>query len=429
MIHSGSNEPHVASLANGVRLACFHHPRAETASVSAFVRAGSGHESKTRNGLSHVVEHMVFKGTATRDVQRINLDAERLGAEVNAHTDKDHTAFHLRGLARDTGLFVQMLADIVLQPSFPADEFERERQVLLHEFTEDEDDPMSTAFKLFDRACWGQHALAQPVIGTRKNIERFTRDDLVEHVQRQYVAPNLVLAVASPMDPEAVLREAEAAFGAAPAGLPNTLAAPGFVGGLRTKAMAGSSQSHVVLGFAVPGLAANDVTAALAAAVFGEGMSSPLLGELREKRGLMYYAACSADALDGGGQFIVDASTAPEQLDEFVAELARLLAAQAERIAPIDLERGRNQLLVRRLRQLEEPGRRLEAAALDLFVHGRVRAQADWREALQALDAPALQRSFEQMLAGGAALAVSGRVPRGASERLRQAVAPHLRLA
>jgi predicted Zn-dependent peptidase len=109
---------------------------------------------------------MAFKGTRTRDCQRINLDAERLGAEVNAHTDKDHTAFHMRGLADDAPRFVRMLGDIVRESTFPADELEREREVLLHEFTEDDDDPLSTAFKLFDKGCWGPHPMAQPVIGS-----------------------------------------------------------------------------------------------------------------------------------------------------------------------------------------------------------------------------------------------------------------------
>lgn len=420
---TAATEPQVATLANGVRMACVSLPQAETASVSVFVRAGSGHENRLTSGLSHVVEHMVFKGTATRDAQHINLDAERLGAEVNAHTDKDHTAFYMRGLARDVSGFIAMLGDIVLQPSFPEDEFERERQVLLHEYTEDEDDPVSTAFKLFDHASWGTHPLAQPVIGTRRNIERFTRADLLAHVQRQYGGPNIVVAVAGPVQAEAIAREVRAAFGGAPEVAPNLIATPTFGGGIRTKGMAGSSQSHLVMGFAVPGQQADDATAAVAAALFGEGMSSPLLGELREKRGLVYYAAASADVLDAGGQFVIEASTAPEQLDECLSDLARLLALQAQRIEAVDLERARNQLLVRRLRALEDPARRLEAAALDLFVHGRVRSLAEWRAGIAAVDAERVRAQFERMLAAGPALAITGKVPRGMRERVRTLLA------
>ena len=156
----------VVRLANGVRVVVIRLPHLATAAVSVFVRTGSQHESARLNGISHVIEHMAFKGTRSRDCQQINLDAERLGAEVNAHTDKDHTAFHMRGLARDAGAFVRMLGDIVRESTFPEAELERERQVLLHEYAEDEDDAMATAFKLFDRACYGAHPAARPVIGT-----------------------------------------------------------------------------------------------------------------------------------------------------------------------------------------------------------------------------------------------------------------------
>ena len=142
-------------------------PGAFTASVGVFVASGSMYEGRPLSGIGHVVEHMVFKGTRRRDARRINLDAERLGAEVNAHTDKDHSAFHMRGLPPHAASFVPMLAELVLQPTFPAEELERERQVLLQEYAEDEDDPMATAYRLFDGACYGLHPLGQPVIGRR----------------------------------------------------------------------------------------------------------------------------------------------------------------------------------------------------------------------------------------------------------------------
>jgi len=122
-----------------------------TAAVSVFVRSGSQHESARNSGISHFIEHMAFKGTRSRECQQVNLDAERLGAEVNAHTDKNHTAFHMRGLAGDAGAFVRMLGDIVRHSTFPEAELERERQVILHEYTEDEDDALSTAFSCSTR--------------------------------------------------------------------------------------------------------------------------------------------------------------------------------------------------------------------------------------------------------------------------------------
>jgi predicted Zn-dependent peptidase len=416
------DDTEIATLANGVRVLTIRMPELESACVSVFVRSGSAHESRAANGIGHVIEHMVFKGTAQRDARRINLDAERLGAEVNAHTDKDHSAFHMRGLARDAAEFVRMLGEIVCQPSFPSDEFERERQVLLHEFTEDEDDPMSAAFKLFDKACFGMHPAAQPVIGTRRNIEAFTRDALVAHVQRLYTGANVVVGAAGGIDPAAVVRAAEAAFGALQRGEPNLVAPPVYAGGIRSSRLTGSSQTHVVLGFPIAPLVADDPVPAVAAALFGEGMSSPLMDSLRERLGLAYYAACSADVLDVCGQFVVEASTAPEQLDALLAEVMRLLRAQAQAqaIDPIDLERAHNQIAVRRLRNRERAYRRLEDAALDLVVLNRVRSPDERLARLAAVTAAQLRAHFEGMLAAGVSLALAGKVGRGASERARE---------
>ena len=180
----------LTTLDNGVRIVVLPFPQRATASVTVFVRSGSQHESARLNGISHVIEHMAFKGTRTRNCQQINLDAERLGAEVNAHTDKDHTAFHMRGHARDAGTFIGMMGEIVQHSIFPDDELARERQVLLHEYAEDDDDAMETAFRLFDKACYGEHSTAQPVIGTRANLKRFSRDDIVAFVANQYTGAN-----------------------------------------------------------------------------------------------------------------------------------------------------------------------------------------------------------------------------------------------
>lgn len=420
---SASDPMQLVQLSNGVAVLTVPLPHARSCAVAVFVRWGSAHESRALSGIGHVLEHMAFKGTVTRDARRINLDAERLGAEVNAHTDKDHTAYHMRGLAGHAPELIGQLADIVRHATLPADELERERQVLLHEFTEDEDDPLSTAFKLFDRASFGLHAAAQPVIGTRANIERFTRDDLLGHLARGYTGCNVVVAAAGGIDVDAVRRAAEAGFGGMPRGTPNVVAEAAWQGGLRSKAQGGSSQTHLVLGFPLPTLRAHgaaDAGSRMAAAVLGEGMSSPLLDELRERRGLAYYSACSADVLEMCGQFVVEASTGAASIDELLDATLRLLVRHAERIDPEDLERARHQLAVRALRHEEKPLRLLEDAALEWFALGRVRSAGERADALAAQDAAAVRGVFERMLAAPPALALAGQVPRGSRERLQQ---------
>ena len=252
MTHPSDPDTLLSTLPNGVRVLSLCLPQLDSASVSVFVRTGSRNESRRLAGISHVAEHMAFKGTSLRSCQQINLDAERLGAEVNAHTDKDHTAYHMRGLAEHAPLFVRMLGEIVRDSSFPADELERERQVILQELAEVEDDAFDTAFQLFDKACWGDHPMAQPVIGRRRTIEAFQREQLQAYVAQQYTGANLVVAAAGRVDHEAIVREAEAALGSVPRGEPNNVVAPAFEGGVGLKRLGGHQQAHVVLGYPAP---------------------------------------------------------------------------------------------------------------------------------------------------------------------------------
>lgn len=408
-----THEPLMTRLRNGVRVLALPLPHALTCNVSVFVRSGSAHEPRRLSGISHIIEHMVFKGTATRDARRINLEAETLGAEVNAHTDKDHSAFHMRGHPADAMAFVRMLADITQHATFPEHELASERQVLLQEYAEDEDDPMSSAFKLFDQACWGTHAAAMPVIGARRFIEGCTREALVAYRQQHYCGENIVVAAAGPIDADAVRAEVESSFAQVTPGQAQVLQAPGYHGGVRARAQAGSSQTHAVLGFAIPGLQSLDATAELAAAVLGEGMSSPLMQRLREQRGLVYYAACAADVMDSFGQFVIEASMAPEHLHEFLAEATSLLTEQACCAHAEDLQRAHKQLAVRQLRLFERPHRWLEQAALDVFVLGQPRSQAAWAEQFTSITAEQVRACFERMLSQPVALAMTGRVPRG----------------
>jgi predicted Zn-dependent peptidase len=410
----------VATLPNGVRVLTIALPHLDSASVSIFIHTGSRNEAARLSGVSHFAEHMAFKGTATRSCQQINLDAERLGADVNAHTDKDHTAYHMRGLAEHAPDFVRMLGDIVCHGGFPEEEFERERQVILQELSETEDDAFDTAFQLFDKACYGEHPQARPVIGQRRSIEALTRAELADYVQRQYTGANVIVAAAGRIDPAAIEREAERAFGAMPAGSPHQVLPPSFKGGLGLKRMAGVGQTHLVLGFPAPALTAPGHAAhTLAAALFGEGMSSPLMDELRERRGLVYYAACSADLDDLAGQFVVEASMAPEQAETYLAEVTRLLRAQADGPDPQQVERARNQILVRRLHTRERPGRRLEQAALDLFAFGRVRDAAERRAEIEAVGAAQVRAVFEQLQAAPIALGAAGQIKEPVRARLR----------
>jgi predicted Zn-dependent peptidase len=410
------------TLANGVRVVVLPMPQAHTAGVAVFVHTGSVHESRALNGISHVLEHMAFKGTRERDVHRVNLDAERLGAEVNAHTDKDHTAYTMRGLAEHAPLFVRMLADIVRHATFPEDELAREREVLLQEVAEVEDDPVTIGYHLFDHVCWGDHPAAMPVIGQRRVIERVSRADLLDYVDRQYTGANVVVAAAGALDVDALIREAEAAFGDLPRGTPNSVPPAVYAGGTRTRRMEGGQQTHLVMGFATPPRASDDAVHDVAAAVLGDGMSSPLLAELRERRGLVYHAGAHVDRFEYGGQLAIEASFAPKHLDPVLRETARLLRGLADRVEEVDLERARNQLVVRLLRDEERASTRMEHAALDLFARNSAPAAAERVARVRAVGAAQVRAAFERMLRAGASVAVTGSVGRGATPRVQEAL-------
>jgi predicted Zn-dependent peptidase len=281
------------------------------------------------------------------------------------------------------------------------------------------------AFRLFDAACYGLHPAGQPVIGNRANLKRFTRDDLQAWVAQHYSGHNVVVAAAGPVDEQAFVRLVEASFGAMPAGEANRVPVPAWHGGVKQRRMAGSGQCQVVLGHAAPPLRdPAHLHWVLAAALLGEGMSSPLLDEIRERRGLAYFASCSADIGALAGQFVIEAATAPEQAEELLTEVAKLLQQQAERIEGVALERARRQLAVRALRALEQPTRRLESAVQDVLALGQVRDHAAWLQALHAVSAAQVQAVFAEMQQRTAAVALAGSVPVRARDRALALFAP-----
>jgi predicted Zn-dependent peptidase len=203
-----------------------------------------------------------------------------------------------------------------------------------------------------------------------------------------------------------------------PRGADNLIAAPDYAGGIRSRRMPGYSQAHVVLGFPIPGLLGEYHGAVVAAALFGEGMSSPLLDRIRERRGLVYHADCSADVTDLCGQFVIEASTLPEHLDEYFAEVTRLLHEHVVATDPVGLERARNQIMVRSLCAHEVPAQRLEIAALDLFAFGRVRSREELMAGIAAVGPDEVREAFARMLGAGPAVAMAGKIAKGVEERV-----------
>jgi predicted Zn-dependent peptidase len=181
--------------------------------------------------------------------------------------------------------------------------------------------------------------------------------------------------------------------------------------------------AHVVLGFGIPAREADHEAYLVGAALFGEGMSSPLLDELRERRGLVYHADCSADVRDIYGQFVVEASTMPENVPTYVAEVWRLLREHASTTDVVGLERARNQIAVRILLEHEHADERLEQVALDLLARGRIRSPQERLARIDAIRPDDVRHVFATMLEAGAAVGLAGAYARGEETRIADLLA------
>lgn len=412
--------PIVATLANGVRLLAIHLPHVRSASVGVFLRVGSRDETPGTSGIGHVLEHMAFKGTAKRTVQAINLDAERLGADVNAFTSKDTTGYFMSGLGRHVEQFLEMTADIVLNSTFPQAELARELEVIRQEAIEYAEDPQETSSDLLDRAIWGEHAMGMPVIGTVENIQRFTRDDLVAHVQSHYVAENTIVAAAGNFDVDAFLALGERLFAgmrcATGALAPQPPVPARYVGSAIGRRFSQVSQVFVNLAYPLAPEQARAMqeqrwrmAASAAAMLFGGGMSAPLTDTIRERLGLAYTAQSSAEHGDVWFNFVIHAVTTPDKLEQLMAATGALLREHAGRIDPVHLERAKNQLTVSRVRSSERTYATMERAVEELFMSGTVTPAAETLAMIETLDAGEVRAVFEAMLQHRPALAITGK--------------------
>lgn len=425
------SSPIVHPLANGVRLLAIPLPHVQSASVGVFLRVGSRDEAPATSGLGHVLEHMAFKGTATRSVQAINLDAERLGADVNAFTSKDATGYFMSGLGRHVGQFLAMTADIVLNSTFPEEELRRELEVIRQEAIESFEDPEESSSELLDRAIWGDHPMGMPVIGTVENIERFTREDLVAHVRRHYVAENTVVAAAGNFDVDGFLALGERLFGGMPRGADAKLpVVPAYVGGALGRRFSQVSQAFLHLAYPVtpgPGEALPEqrwrLVAAIAATLFGGGMSSPLTDTVRERMGLAYTAEATHEHGDVWNNFLVHAVTTPDKLEPFVTATGRLLREHAGAVDPVHLERAKNQLTVSRVRTAERTYLTMERAVEELFLRGTVTPTAETIALIETISGEEVRSLFERMLAHPPAFAITGK---GASAKAAKQLAAQL---
>jgi len=394
-------EARLTTLANGLRVVSIDMAGLETAAVGVWVDAGARHETTALNGISHLLEHMAFKGTARRDALAIAEEIERVGGHLNAYTSREHTAYVARVLKEDVPLAVDMLADILLNATMPEDELKREREVVIQEIAQVHDTPDDVVFDLFQETAYPDQPLGRSILGTAESVAGFSRETLDTYMRRHYTGERMVLVAAGRVDHEVLVDLAEAAFEDVPRGAPYPVEPAAYRGGDRRN-QRDLEQIHLVMGF--NGVAYHDpryYEQQVLATVLGGGMSSRLFQEVREKRGLAYSVFAFASSYIDSGLFAIYAGASENHVRDLVPVICDEVLKIAQEVGGYELARARAQLKASLMMSLESPSARCEQAARQMLIFGRPIPSAEIIAHIDAVDAQALTRIAGRLIADG----------------------------
>jgi predicted Zn-dependent peptidase len=326
------SEPHVdrTTLPNGLRVITEHIPLVRSASIGLWVGVGSSHEASELRGISHCIEHMLFKGTRKRSARDIAEFMDSIGGNLNAFTDKESTCYHARVVDSSLGVTIDLLGDMFRNSLFDPTELRKEQQVILEEIRMYDDSPEEVAHDLFIRSVWAGSPLGDPTIGYERTVTAVTPDAIAHYMRDRYTPDSVVLTAAGNVDHEAIAAQAQDIFGTMAgrdaAGDPPH---PQFV-------PAGIAQrkdcEQVYVLFGVEGTNTRDerrYAVTLLDTILGGGMSSRLFHEIRERRGLAYSVYSSHNPYRKAGLLTIAASTSPKHASEVVS----LVRAELERMA------------------------------------------------------------------------------------------------
>ena len=367
-------------LPGGVRVFTETIPGMRSATLGAWIGVGSRDETPEHAGSTHFLEHLLFKGTASRDALEIAESFDRVGGESNAMTGKEYTCYYARVIDTDLPMAIDVILDMVTSAAFDPEDFDTERGVILEELAMNDDDPSDVAHEKFTEAVLGGHPLGRPIGGTPDIIKAVTRDSMLAHYAEHYVPQGLIVTAAGGVDHDivcALVADALAKGGwdvttqQAPLARRDTT---GEVVATRTPSVVIArdiEQAHVVIG--CEGLKATDdrrTALGVFSAILGGGMSSRLFQEIREKRGLAYtvysFGAPSAET----GVFGMYAGATASKVDE----VARLMVAEFERMAEgvteSELERAKGQIAGSSVLRLEDSYSRMSRLGKAELVYG-----------------------------------------------------------
>jgi len=391
----------ISRLSNGLIVATDSMSQLESAALGVWVSCGARNETRPFMGVSHMLEHMAFKGTKKRSARAIAEEIEAVGGFLNAYTSREQTAFHARLLKADVPLALDILADILTEPLFDPAELERERQVVLQEIGQALDTPDDIVFDYLQSTAYPDQPMGYPILGEVETVSAFARDDLFAYMGVHYRAGGMALIASGAVDHEAMLAWAEEKFaGLLPGAPPEPL--PARYQGGEFHAGGDLEQAHIALAF--PGVSNLDpdyYAAQVYAGALGGGMSSRLFQEAREKRGLCYSIYAFAHGVKDDGTVGIYTGTGEVEAGEIAAVIAGEMASLAETASDEEVARAKAQLRAGLLMGLEAPSARAETVAGQLFTYGRVLPVEELLAKLEAVDAAAVRRFGEKVMQRG----------------------------
>jgi predicted Zn-dependent peptidase len=390
-------------LPNGLRILTERMPHVRSVSIGVWLARGSRHEPQEQSGIAHFVEHMLFKGTATRSAEDIAQTIDSIGGQMDAFTAKEYASYYIKVLDEHLPLALDVLSDIVMNPAFAEADIEREKKVVLEEIKMVEDTPDDLVHELFTEHFWHNHPLGRPILGTPETVEGLSVDGLRRYFSTAYAAPNLIVAAVGNITHDQVRDLAVRAFERLPrhsdplAGGPPQVV-PSIV--IRNKEL---EQSHVCLGTSGYRQDHEDrYSSYVLNTILGGSMSSRLFQNVREKRGLAYAVFSGLSAYRDTGSMTIYAgcaNTAVEELiDVVIAELRRL---KDEQMSEAELRRAKDHLKGSLMLNLESTSSRMSHLARQEIYFDRQFSLDETLEGVERVTTAEVQRVARDLFSDG----------------------------
>ena len=407
---SRTDQIRLTEVGNGLRVLTERMPDVRSATIGFWVAAGSRDEEPGVAGVSHFLEHLLFKGTDTRTAKEIADAVDAVGGEMNAFTTKEYTAFYTRLVDLDVELGLDILSDIMWSPAFRPDEIEAERQVILEEILMHEDDPSDLVHDVLHEAMFPEHPLGRQVLGDAQTISAMRRDQIHGYWVSCYRPANIVVAAAGNLDHDAIVEGIDRRFAGATGGRVPDRSAPVAPPRPVLVASRPTEQAHLAVGLGAPAAHDPDRFAfSVLNQVLGGGMSSRLFQEIREKRGLVYSVYSYRCGYADTGALAVYAGTAPSRAHDVLALVHEELDRLGESgITAQELDAAKGHLRGSLALGLEDSGSRMSRLGRSQLVHGEVLPIDDVVARTDAVTLDDVRRVIDCVLASERVLGVVG---------------------